>query len=106
MFEVTVTSTSKEQFTQDEHMTFDQYTRSFETKKEAVDFINEFEGTRVPMYVDKKDGTAEKVGYIFKTKESERDYYNGKITIYLIHRWVSLAEVTYKGIPVKEWKAA
>jgi len=106
MFKVNVTCTSKEQFTADDHCVFDSYSKEFDTLEHAVKFLENFEGTQAPTYRDYEDGSSTRTGTVFKTVEKERDYYTGKCTMYVIHRWVEISEVKETLLYHEQWKAA
>lgn len=74
----------------------DEEVKSFGNMGEAMSFLKETYGksARQPMFVDKADGKPEKVGYIYKFKNSEYDRDTGKNNHFFENHWVEFRKVT------------
>ena len=72
-YEVIITKTSKPIGSKDPYSNFDKETKYFKTKEEADKFLKETYGKskKQSMYMDKKDGTSEKVGNIYGFKNKD-----------------------------------
>jgi hypothetical protein len=73
--------------------TYDNFTKEFTTLDEVKKYISDtyfYNKTKYPMYVDKKDGSQLKVGYIYAYKE--KDLFSPYKT-YFCQDWVEIQEV-------------
>jgi hypothetical protein len=93
-FEVDIVMTAKPIGSKEPYHMFDHKTMSFQTMAEVKKFLKDRYGKskRQPMYVDKKAGGSEKVGYVFGFNNA--DWSHAPVEKWHQQDWVNIAELT------------
>ena len=98
MIHLSVFRTGKGYSPKDEYKIFDNETKTFETLRDAKEYLKETYGNckRDFIYRDKTDGTTIKVGYIYSFNNC--DWSHSPLEKWRQKDWVEICEVIYKHI--------
>jgi len=93
-FEVHITMTSKSIGSKGQYQVSGQEKKHFRTMDEVNKFLKDRYGKskRSPMYIDKKAGGSEKVGYVYRFIDA--DYSHAPVEKWYQQDWVSITELT------------